>query len=230
MDNGPQSIRLNQPTLFDFSDTSSGAVELFPAVWCAAEELTSPEVETRRNALERLTALNAFRLSPLMAYLAATRILEPDLMVRKRIVQLLSEVLAPDEMGRLSPDAVIKHVTALLKQMRTRQIVAILQVAALDAASEAAAARLLNACPFGGSQLACLAGDRKSPMEIRKQAAHMVGLVGYLDALPALERLETRLIARLKGQQSMPFAPASGPDEGELLPAVQKAIQVLRTR
>jgi hypothetical protein len=229
MDDDPLSIKLNQPALFDFTGSSSDTIELFPTVWGAAEELTSPEIEIRRSALERLAALNAIRLSPLIAYLVATRVYEPDLNLRKRVVQFLGDVLAPDEDGLPAPESVTRHLLAYLTQMRTRQILALLQVAAFDAITETSAARLFNACPYGGNQLAGIAGDRKVPMDIRREAARMIGLVGYLDALPALERLEARLNARLKGQQSMPFAPPSGPDESELLPVVQNALTLLRS-
>ncbi len=228
MDSDPLSIRLNQPALFDFAGTSSDGIDLFPTVWGAAEELTSPEIEIRQAALERLSALNAIRLSPLIAYLAATRLIEPDLALRKRIVQILGDVLATDEEGRPAPDSVTKHLTAYLAQMRKRQIVAILQVAALDKTSEIAAARLFNACQYGGSQLIEITSDRKGTLTIRQEAVRMIGLVGYLEALPTLERLEARLSARLSGQQSMSFATPSGPNESELLPDVQNAINVLR--
>jgi HEAT repeat protein len=230
MDSDSMPINLNQPTLFDFTGTSSGTVELFPTVWSAAEELTSPDVEVRQSSLERLAAIHAIRLSPLIAYLTATRLLEPEMSLRKRVVQLLGEVLAPDEAGRPAPEPVVRHLSVYLAQMRTRPIVSLLQVIELDPQLEAAAARLLNACPYGGSQLADIVSDRKVPVSIRVQAVRMIGLVGYLDTLPTLERLEARLNARIKGQQSMPFAPPSGPDESELLPAVQTAIGTLRGR
>jgi hypothetical protein len=230
MDSDPMSINLNQPTLFDFTGASSDTVELFPAVWSAAEELTSPNLALRQAALERLAALNAIRLSPLIAYLTATRILEPDLSLRKRVVQLIGNVMAPDENRRPAPDIVIRHLSAYLSQMRTRPIISLLQVGEQDPGLEAAAARLFNACPTAGSHLVDIGSDRKAPVALRRQAVRMIGLVGYLDTLLTLERLEARLTARIKGQQSMPFAPPSGPDESELLPAVQIAIGALRGR
>jgi hypothetical protein len=230
MDDDPLSIDMRQPTLFGISETSHGILELFPALWGAAEELTSPNIDIRQAALERLAAMNAHRLSPLVAYLVASRILEPDLALRKRVVQLLSEILAPDKDGQPAPESVLRHLSAYLAQMRTRSMVALLQVAALGPGLAALAARLFNACPYGGSQLAEILSDRKAPLEIRRQAAQMIGLVGYLDTLPTLERLETRLSARLSGQQSMPFALSSGPDESELLPVVQSTIKMLRSR
>jgi len=229
MDSDPLFVNMRQPTLFGFSDTSSGIADLFPVLWSAAEELTSPELDIRRAALERLAAMNAPRLSPLVAYLVASRILETDLSLRKRVVQILSEILSPDKNGQPAPETVLLHLSAYLAQMRRRSMVALLQVAALDPGIAALTARLFNVCPYGGSQLAEIASDRKAPLEIRRQAAQMIGLVGYLDALPALERLETRLSVRLSGQQSMPFALSSGPDESELLPVVQNTISVLRS-
>jgi len=44
------AANISQPTLFDFSDSSSGVVELFPAVWSAVEGMTAPDVDTRREA------------------------------------------------------------------------------------------------------------------------------------------------------------------------------------
>jgi hypothetical protein len=89
-------------------------------------------------------------------------------------------------------------------------------------------ARLLDPGPFAGSHLLDILSDNKASIEIRKQAANMVGLVGYLDALPALERMAAKLEARLNGQKSMPFAPPSLNAEGDLLPAVRNAIDLLK--
>lgn len=230
MDDNPFSIKLNQPALFDFTGTSRGTVELFPAVWSAAEELTSPEIEARRDALERLAELKAIRLSPLIVYLIATRLLEPDLALRKRIIQLLGEVFLPDEAGRPAPETVTRHLSFYLTQMRTRQFTAVLQAVSDDVNLEDAAARLFNACPYGSNQLTLILSDRKAPLPIRQAAARMIGLVGYLDALAELERLEVRLNSRIKGQQSMPFDQPTSTDESDLLKSVQKSISDLRSQ
>jgi hypothetical protein len=57
----------------------------------------------------------------------------------------------------------------------------------------------------------------------------LIGRVGYLDALPALERLLARLESRLHGQQAMPFAPKSSLEEAELLPDLQLTLTLLRS-
>ena len=74
----PQQIM--QPALFEYGDAAAGAVELFPAVWAAAEALFSPELLIRQQGLARLVELGAPRLIPLVAACAGLpAITEPDL-------------------------------------------------------------------------------------------------------------------------------------------------------
>ena len=219
---------LTQPALFELLEASTGAVELFPAVWSAAEDLADPDVKSRMAALDRLVEMNAPRLSPLVAYLIATRLADPDLEMRCQVVQVLGELLALDEEGRMADENVRHYLTAYLSQMRTRLVFSLLQVSERFASADANIARLLNACPFAGEHLVGILGDRTNAFTIRKKAIYFVGLVGYLDAIPALERLETRLEARLNGQQSMPFVQSSSFEEEDLLPAVRLAISSLR--
>lgn len=228
MDVDPLVTKLAQPTLFDLGETSFGALELFPSVWSAAEALTFPDVSTRRAGLERLAKLNAVRLSPLVAYLVATRLSDPDIELRTRVVQVVAEVLAPDNQGQAAPEPVLQQLKGYLSQMRTRQLFALLQVADFDPSSEPYIAALLNACPYAGHNLANIMTDRKALLGVRKQAAYFIGRVGYLDALPALERTAARLESRLSGQQSMPFATVEPCDESVLLPAVLDTLNLLR--
>jgi hypothetical protein len=228
-DDLPQS-KLAQPTLFDFSQTSRDAVELFPAVWNAVEALAAPEAEVRNVALDRLLDLAAPRISPLVAYLLATRLTDPDLRLRARVVRTLGEILTKDEEGHAAPEAVKRHLTATLSQMRTRPIYALLEVAEYDPGLENHIAQIFNTCPYAGMHMANILSDRKAPLPVRLQAARLIGVVGFLDAIPVLERLEVRLVSRLAGQQAMPFAPPTGPDETELLPAVQTTLGILRSR
>jgi hypothetical protein len=218
-----------QPAFIEVAETSIGVAELFPAVWNAAEGLTSPITRIRSEALDRLLELGAPRLSPLVAYLLATRLIDPDISLRYRVIQILGELLALDEQGRLAPEPVRRHLSGYLAQMRTRNIFALLEVAVSDPRAEPHISRLLNACPFAGNHLAEILADRNITLPIRQQAAYFIGRVGFLDALPTLERLAARLGTRLSGQQSMPFAPPpSGQDESELLPVVQNALRLLR--
>lgn len=218
---------LLQPTLFDFSDQTTGAVELFPAVWSAAEDLVSPDLPRRLKGLEKLLELNAPRLSPLITYLLATRILDTDINLRVRIVKALGELLMLDKEGHVSPEPVRKYLMTYLNQMRTRPIFSLLEVGSQYPSEEENIARLLNACPNAGRHLADILSDRNAPMAIREQAAQYIGLVGYLDAIPALERLSSRLESRISGQQAMSFAPPAASEEMKLLPTIRDTLTLL---
>jgi HEAT repeat protein len=229
MDN-PFLILMSQPALFeDIDETAHGAIELFPAVWGAVEDLASPEAALRHQALDKLEDLDAPRLSPLVAYMITTRLTDPDISFRQRAIKVLGRVLTPDEQGRLPTDAIIRCLNSYLSQMRTRSVYALLEAAAGSPTLAPYAARLFNACPFAGNHLGDILSNRKMPLEIRKQAAYFLGEVGFLDSIPVLERLESRLASRLKGQQSMSFAPPSAGDEIELMPDVQRALLYLRS-
>jgi hypothetical protein len=88
---------------------------------------------------------------------------------------------------------------------------------------------LLNACPYAGNQLADILSSRKVPLEIRRYAVRMIGLVGYLDAIPALERQLARLETRLHGQQSLAFAPVDMVEDAALIPDIRRALAFLQS-
>ena len=218
-----------QPTLFDMGDTDTSVVELFPAVWRAAEALTMPEAGTRRFALEHLNKLNAPRVSPLVAYLVATRIDDPDIEVRAKVVQTLGYIFVQDEEGKLASDTVRYYLSDYLSHMRTRQVYALLQVIVHQPDTVDHVAHLLNACPYGGNHLVEIFTSRKVGLAIRQQAVRLIGIVGYLDAIPALERMLARLESRIHGQQAMTFIPLAGVDDSTLLPEIQIALKKLNS-
>jgi hypothetical protein len=230
MDDDSLSLPMTQPALFEnIGETAHGVAELFPTVWGAVEDLAASEASLRHLALDRLEELNAARLSPLVAYMIASRLSDPDLDFRRRAVKVLGQVLSPDAHGHLPQDSILRCLNSHLSQMRTRSIYALLEAAAGFPSLAPYAARLLNACPYAGNHLGDILTNRKMPLIIRKQAAYFVGEVGFLDSIPVLERLEARLTTRLKGQQTMTFAPPSEGDEIELLPDVQKALNYLNS-
>lgn len=217
-----------QPVLFSF-DESINQVELFPAVWKAAEDLTSPHQEVRREALEQLALLNAPRFSPLIAYLLFTRITEPDIPIRSRVIQILGSIYKPDMDGKRAPAEVVSHLAYHLSQMRVRQIFALLEASSINPSIIDAVEHLINRCPYAGHHLTEILMDRKMPLAIREKAAYIIGRVGFLDAIPALEKLIVRVEARLQGQSTMPFAPPQSQDEIKLLPVVRQTLHVLQT-
>ena len=218
-----------QPPLFDLGDSSTIVAEFFPQVWVAAEGLTVADVEQRREALELLAESKVARVSPLIGYLLTTRINDPDIQIRAQVVNILGDVLSADEDGNPAPEVVRYHLFNHLSQMRTRQIYALLQVLTFDGSLESQVSKLFNACPYAGTHLTDIVSSRKTPIDIRLKAVLMIGKVGFVEAIPSLERLLTRLESRLNGQQSLPFAPQTAKEEISLVPSIQTTLILLRS-
>ena len=229
MDSDPSFSPYSQPRLFKPGKTSSRVAELFPEIWSAAEDLSNPNHVKRRRAIALLEQSGAARISPLIGYLVATRLIDPDLEVRSYVVHILGEVLFIDEEGGRTAPEVINHLSFYLANMRTRHVYSAIQVLVerIDLAPHVI--RILSISPFAGNHLIEVANLRKIGMEIRKQAIWLIGQIGYLDAIPSLERLQLRMESRLNGQQAMPFAPPSGIDDTDLLPAVRSSLAILRS-
>lgn len=225
----PSQMKFYQPSLFEHGSTTTGMAEFFPEIWGVAEGLTRPDVGERRKAITFLAESGVSRISPLIVYLLATRLNDSDLGVRTLVVKILGDVLAKDVDGNPAPEIVRQNLSYYLSQMRTRQIYAILQVLIENPDLLPQAARLLNACPYAGNHLSDVLNSRKVPLDIRRKAIQLIGYVGYLDTLPALERMLTRLESRLNGQQAMPFAPQTAVEETELIPDIQETLLILRS-
>ncbi|MBS1249157.1 MAG: hypothetical protein MAG431_00730 [Chloroflexi bacterium] len=216
---------MKQPTLFEFDDISTDTMELFPAVWGAAERLASPDAVERDKAVAALVEVDAHRLSPLVAYLLATRLADPNIEVRFHVVQALGAILFPDEEDKITPDEVCQHVLGYLSLMRRRQIFALLQVADRYLAAEEHIASLLNACSYAGIALGDIINDRRAPASVRQQAIHFSALVGFTNTISALERLTSRLEAKSEKQERMAFlSDEVASDESKLLSAAQAAL------
>jgi hypothetical protein len=219
-----------QPNLFYIDeDASSGAVELFPAVWQAAEKLASKRKDTRHAALDELLKLNAPRFSPLVVYIIATRLRDPNLALRARVIEALANVLRVDEDGKLAPDQVRGYLVSYIAQLEQDEIRAILEVGVHENETKPHIAKLLNYCPPAGRFLSQLATDRNSLIEIRQISTYLIGLLGFVEALPSLERMRNRLESRQEMQKGMPFAPPSSADESILLPEIKTAISYLQS-
>lgn len=228
MDVDPVSLKFFQPGLFDTEQGTAGVIELFPKVWGAAEGLTDPDVNNRRMGLECIVELNAARYLPLIAYLLCTRLNDPDLDFRGRIVIAIAQLFSPGENGE-NTEQLIKHVLKHhLSQMDANDIYSLLEVAEHDPAADKQVAILIKTCPKAGEHLSTLMIDRSKPIAVRNQAVLMIGRIGYVDALPVVERLAAKLEARVNGQQMMPFTQPENSDEVKLLPAVLSTQEILR--
>ena len=216
-----------QPTLLQFDETLE-SVELLPEVWSALEDFTKPDVILRASALDRLINLDAPRYSPVVAYIIVTKIADQNLELRARIIETLGNVLTPDNNGSHTPSEVRTSLHLYLSGFRTREIYAMLQVCAEYPTLDNHVVQLLNSCPYAGNHLIDILKDNKTPLEVRKQAASMIGMVGYLYTIPALERLAGRLETRLNGQKTMYFATLGNSSDAILLPCINDALGRLR--
>jgi hypothetical protein len=228
MDTDPLRLETIQPQLFVYGEASEGTLELFPTVWGACEELIAPDVASRRRGMEKLIEIKAPRLSSLVTYLFATRMGEPDLELRKQVVVALADVLVLDQNGLAAPENVRRTLAACLNKMTSATIQYLLEAGAADPELEERLAVLFNACPEAGMPLSEILSERKNALDIRLQAARLIRLVGYLDTIGDLERLEIRLESRIAGQQVMPFAPPAMQEEQALLGEIRSALLALR--
>ncbi len=191
-------------------------------LWESAEAISSPELSERKRGLERLIEFDVVRRSPLIAYLLATRIVEPDLTLRAYIVRVLAGILKTDSPNNLSPDDVRLTLVNYLSQIDLREIMALLQLAEIDPYAEEQIILLLSACSCAGGHLIFIANDRGTSLPARKLSVKFIGRVGYLEALPDLLRLETRLKTRTKTNHTED-------SQTSLLPIITESLTLLRT-
>ncbi len=226
MDDDPiATVTLQPEALMTIEEAEGSNIDQTTRVWGAAEALTSPDLETRHTGLKQLVEQDAVRHQPLVAYLLLSRLTEPDIALRAQIVEALAEVIIPDGHGDPVAAPSYPTLTMELMGMRTRQIYALLQVVDFDTLNEPKVAGLLDYCSYAGSHLAHILSSRTLPLSLRKQAAYFIGRMGYLDALPVLERLASRLEARCNGRNELG---ESDGDEAALLCLIQSSLELLR--
>ncbi len=203
--------------------SAAPGVENLAGVWQACEALSSPDLEARWWGVKRLADFNAVRRFPLVAYLLTTRLTEPDIALRERVVQMLAGVLTGDSNEPLIP-AVYHSLTSALASMRVRPIYALLQVALFNPMVEPMVAGLLSYCSYAGQHLAHILSDRDRAIEVRHQAVNFIGRLGFLDALPTLERLTARMELRMNGRNPS----LDEYDEANLFLDMRQAIELLK--
>lgn len=203
-------------------------MELFPAVWQAAEKLAAARDDTRHHALDELLKLGAPRFSPLVAYVMATRLSDPNLSFRARIIEALANVLRLDKDGRPAPDEVRGMLVNFMTGLERETVRLILDVVVVFPEANGHVTKLFNLSYAVGEHLSAILADRAISVDVRKIAAYFIGKIGFIEAMPALERLRNRIQSRQGGQKSMPFAPPSSADENNLLTDVNVAISLLK--
>ncbi|MGE5123966.1 MAG: hypothetical protein ACM3H7_05570 [Acidobacteriaceae bacterium] len=228
MDHEP--IQIVQLPLFVYGEPVKNIIELFPAVWIASEQLTSAEASQRQKGIDALLEMGAQKVSPLVAYLIATCLSDPDLFIRRRVAFILADLISGGTNGQQIPEEVRAAVTHYVHNANEATVYGLLEVSVADPQADQAIYHLFNSCPYAGKYLGDLLAQWKHPLSIRQKAVYFIGLVGYLEALPVLERMLNRLEARQNGQFAMAFAPPASKTDDELLPYLRVAINQLNTR
>lgn len=218
-----------QLPLFVYGEPTANILEILPAVWNATESLAATDAVTRHHGIDALVELGAQRASPLVAYMIATCINDTDVYIRRRIAYILADLIMIDPLVSQTPDNVRKTVTNYLHNMGEETVYGLLEVAVMDPLVEKSIYHLFNACPYAGRYLGDILSQYKNPLAIRERAIYYVGLVGYTEALPILERLLSRLESRANGQFAMPFAPAAVKSDDDIIPGLRIAINQLRS-
>jgi hypothetical protein len=201
--------------------------EVIADAWRAAECLVSSDLERRRKGLDRFVEGDALSFSPLVGCLLATRLHEPDLALRGRVVNALANFM--EDQGNASTRWQMdqKPVFALLATYGRKEVERLLETATIQG-SRGAMVTVLDRIPNLGSLLPRIAADRGAALPLRLAAVSVAAELGVIEALPALEGLKTRIEGRAAGQLAMTFAPRSGAGEDILLETLKAAIDTLR--
>ena len=170
-------------------------------LWAAASELTSPDPYQRDQAIDKLSELEGYQDSPLIAYILITRLTEPDLEIRFHLVQLLGSLLDYGSPGQHFSDRVLKRVHYELAQLDQKDLVNLLEVSSKYLSSDRDVENILRLCSYAGDSLGGIVNDRKYPFEIRQQAVFYCGALGLLGSKPGLEILIQRVEKKRESAQ-----------------------------
>ncbi len=161
--------------------------------WRILEKMISPDPFLRDNGLEDLYSLGDFQDHPLIIYILVTRILDPDLEIRLHAIQILGKILGGNSPGEGLPENSFRTLTEFTSQMDKGGLIKLLEIASAYIAAEEAIKTILKLCSFAGKGLGGIVNDRRLPVEIRQQAIHFSGEVGFLNTDTAIRNLIQRI-------------------------------------
>ena len=162
-------------------------------VWDIVEDLAAPDSFKREKALESLVEIEGVNQSPLILYLLATRLSDPDLVIRFHVVQKLGEFLDAESKDFQLSDPALMHLQWTLNNMGSDQLVKLLEVSVQYLSAEKALVNILKLCSCAGKELSGILNDRKQSYQIRQQAIFFSGEVGFLETKLALQNFIQRV-------------------------------------
>ena len=161
--------------------------------WSILENIISPDPTLRDRGLEDLERLDGFQEDPLILYTLATRILDPDLEIRFHAVQLLGKALGHETADSDLTGQSLRSVVEFVLQFDRAQLIRLLEVSVNYLSAEEALIRIFKLCSYAGKALGGIVNDRTLPVEIRQQAIHFCGEVGYLSSITGIRNLIQRV-------------------------------------
>jgi len=192
----PLTLKVEQTDLSNLQKTGDSDLLSPTEIWEAAEAFSSPDLLHRVTGIGQLLAGDALYEYPLVVYLLSTRITEPDIELRSHIVKALGSLVDSSEQVKLPKDEVQQTLFESLRSMQSREILAILEVAIYARSAERSVFNLIGGCSMAGDYLSKILADRTITLDIRCQAARVIGEMGFMEALPIVERLVQRLESR----------------------------------
>lgn len=223
-----QNSLIVRETIIQYPEQDLLSSELIPLIWNALEEIVKPSPEKRNKALDELGQIDAPQTSPVVAYILATHLVDPDMAFRVRAIKVLGNAISPGINGRGATENVRAVLMDQFSQFRTRQVFSILQALSDDPSIIPEAVNILDACRFSGNHLLDILQDADAPYPIRSQAANMLGQVGCIDAIPMLERILHKIQNRLNQQSKNAFPTQISNEETDLLSAVKNTLDLLK--
>jgi len=191
--------------------------------WLTLENLIAPDPDLRESALEELAELECCQEQPLIVYLLATRLLDPELEIRFYTARILGGWVNFDCPSQVLTEKSLSILTGFTNQLDQSQLVKLLEVSAAYLAAEGAVGNILKMCSYAGKALGGIVNDRTIPVEIRQQAIFYCGEVGFLNSEIAIRNLIQRV---QKNQARAGFIPTRKKhlDEEHLLPFAVAAL------
>ena len=88
-----------------------------------------------------------------------------------------------------------KHLVQLIffLQFDQAQLIKLLEVSVMYLSSEEALIQIFRLCSYAGKALSGIVNDRSLPAEIRQQAIHYCGEVGFLSSITGIRNLINRV-------------------------------------
>jgi hypothetical protein len=192
-------------------------------LWEAGQMLISLDPDQRDQAIDRISTVEGFHDSPLVAYLLISRLAEPKIEIRFHLVQLIGSLLDFEAPGPHFSDQVLLFVHNELAHMTRDHFENLLEVSSRYLSSEGAVKNILKLCSYAGDVMGGIVNDRKQPVPIRQQAVIFCGELGLLESRIALKNLVRRVEKASKSSASR----KSRKDEEQLLTFALAALSKL---